>query len=270
MFNLNHLFMKNHNGEVQSLDDLVFENRNKAYGAYALRKTYNENLNKGVLFVLGAVVLMIILPLIFPSATMDIIPSLPGNKTTEVTILPPIEVEKPKPLTSTNQIRKAVRDIAVHVTTDPVEEVETPVTEAVSGIEDGVEGGAEPEVGAVGVGTEAAVVPVIPEVPVVRDFAEVMPQYEGGLSAMARFLSSKMRYPAVARRMGVEGSVYVSFVINTDGSVIDAKVVKGISKECDAEALRVVSMMSHWSAGRQGNVPVMVRMMLPIKFQLAH
>jgi len=260
--------MKNQNGDARSLDDVVFENRNKEYGAYAIRKTYTDNLNKALLFVFGSMVAMIILTLILPSEGTGIGPNVPGGKVTDVDSEPIIKIERIRQ-PQASSVRKAVRDIAPHVTTNPDPVDQAPVTEAVSGIDEGVEGGEAPEVGVVGIGTEEIGAPVVPEVQKVWDMAEVMPAYDGGRGAMIKFLSSKMRYPSIARRTEVEGSVYVSFIINTDGSVIEAKVAKGISKECDAEALRVVSMMPRWLAGRQGNVPVMVRMMLPIKFQLA-
>lgn len=115
---------------------------------------------------------------------------------------------------------------------------------------------------------EEVVTPAVPEPPKVWDHSEVMPAYKGGLEAMVKFLSKQIRYPAQARRNGTEGTVFISFIIGMDGKVIQAVVFKGISKECDAEALRVINRMPTWNPGLQGGNPVMVRMMLPIKFQL--
>jgi protein TonB len=259
--------MKNEN-DVQSLDELVFEHRNKLYGAYVIRKSYADRLNRAVLLVFGSVLAVFLLTMILPSKAPNLIPKIPDGKIIGLVDQPSIDVEVQKPVKPTT-VRKAPVNLAPVATKEPDPPVETPQAEAGSGAADGVEGGDAPEVGFEGTGTEVAATPAVPEVPTIRDFAEVMPQYNGGQSAMVKFLSTKMRYPAIARRTEVEGIVFVSFVINTDGTVIDAKVVKGISKECDAEALRVVSSMPRWLAGRQGNVPVMVRMVLPIKFQLA-
>lgn len=259
--------MKTEN-DVQSLDELVFEHRNKLYGAYAIRKSYADRLNRSVLLVFGSVLAVFLLTLMMPSKAPKLIPKI-ADPPVVLGDVPVIEVEEIiKPVTPAPP-RNAVADLAVRVTTDPDQQVETPPTEAISGAVGGVEGGEAPAEGAIeGTGTDVVTTAAIPETPKIFDNAEFMPQYEGGISAMVKFISSKMRYPGIARRMGVQGTVYVSFVINTDGRVINAQVVKGISKECDAEAIRVVSMMPAWSAGRQGNVPVMVRMVLPIKFRL--
>jgi protein TonB len=105
--------------------------------------------------------------------------------------------------------------------------------------------------------------------PVCLLVAEIMPEYEEGVEAMMHFLRRNMRYPASARRMLVEGTVYVGFVVSGDGSVTDVKVIRGIHPDCDKEAMRVISKMPKWKGGKQGGIPVPVRMVLPIKFKLA-
>jgi protein TonB len=69
--------------------------------------------------------------------------------------------------------------------------------------------------------------------------------------------------------MGIEGIVYVSFLILGDGTVTDVKVLRGIHTDCDKEAVRVISKLPGWSGGKQGGIPVSVRMVLPVKFKLA-
>lgn len=95
-----------------------------------------------------------------------------------------------------------------------------------------------------------------------------MPQYEGGQTAMMRFIVGEMNYPGIAQRQEIEGTVYVTFVVNREGHVSDVKITKGISPECDKEAMRVVAKMKKWTAGMQNHVPVSVRMTLPIVFRL--
>jgi protein TonB len=85
---------------------------------------------------------------------------------------------------------------------------------------------------------------------------------------MYNFIRSKIHYPASARRMGLEGTVYVSFVIDRDGKVIKVEVIRGLSPDCDKEAARVIALLPGWNPGRQNDVPVMVRMTLPITFAL--
>ena len=79
-----------------------------------------------------------------------------------------------------------------------------------------------------------------------------------------------MRYPAVAARNEIEGTVFVSFVIDASGKVVNVGILKGINSDLDKEAARVIAMMPAWKAGKQHDKNVSVRMTLPIKFQLNH
>jgi protein TonB len=91
---------------------------------------------------------------------------------------------------------------------------------------------------------------------------------EGGLDEFYRFISSKIKYPARASRMGIEGRVYVEFVVEKDGTLTDIKTTAGIGAGCDEEALRVVSMAPKWNPGKQRGKPVRQRMTIPINFRL--
>lgn len=100
------------------------------------------------------------------------------------------------------------------------------------------------------------------------DIVEDKPSFPGGQNAMYKFLGKGMDYPSKARRMGIEGKVFVQFVVNTDGSVSDVKVIKGIGAGCDEEAARVINSMPKWTPGKQRGVPVKVRMFIPVYFKL--
>jgi protein TonB len=102
----------------------------------------------------------------------------------------------------------------------------------------------------------------------IMDVPEVMPDYEGGIKAMMKFIQRNMRYPNRARQVGIEGRVFVKFVVNYEGKVVNVEIVKGISEECDKEAARVIAMMPNWRPGMQNKMPVSVRMILPINFKL--
>ena len=90
----------------------------------------------------------------------------------------------------------------------------------------------------------------------------------GGMPAFYEFVRKKLKYPAQARRMGVEGKVFVEFVIEKDGSITDVKAIKGIGAGCDEEAARVVGDAPKWKPGKQRGKPVRQRMVLPISFKL--
>lgn len=93
---------------------------------------------------------------------------------------------------------------------------------------------------------------------------------KGGMAAFYRDVGERLKYPAQARRMGIEGKVFVQFVINRDGSITDVSVIKGIGAGCDEEAVRVVAESPAWNPGKQRGRPVRQRMVLPIAFKLAN
>jgi len=97
---------------------------------------------------------------------------------------------------------------------------------------------------------------------------EEEPSPSGGLQSFYSFVSKNLRYPGSAARQGIEGRVFVQFVVEKDGSLTDIKVVKGIGGECDEEAARVISISPKWNLGKQRGRPVRVRMIIPINFKL--
>lgn len=110
--------------------------------------------------------------------------------------------------------------------------------------------------------------PVVEKADEIFDVVENSPEFPGGMEAWNQYLSKNLKYPTQARRMGIEGTVYVVFVVNTDGSVQDVELLRGIGGGCDEEALRVVSGAPKWTPGKQRGRPVRVRMRLPIRFKL--
>ncbi len=100
------------------------------------------------------------------------------------------------------------------------------------------------------------------------DVVEQMPQYPGGPAALMQFLAQNIRYPEEAHKAGVQGRVIVSFVVETDGSISEAKAVKSVSSELDAEALRVINSMPNWIPGMQNGEAVRVKYTIPVTFQL--
>jgi periplasmic protein TonB len=90
----------------------------------------------------------------------------------------------------------------------------------------------------------------------------------GGMSAFYEFVGKKIKYPAQAKRMGIEGKVFVEFVIEKDGSITDVKAIKGIGGGCDQEAERILQAAPKWKPGKQRGKPVRQKMVLPINFKL--
>jgi TonB family protein len=97
---------------------------------------------------------------------------------------------------------------------------------------------------------------------------EQMPEYPGGSAPLLEFIKNNLRYPEAARAEKIEGRVIVRFVVNTSGKVEDLSVIKGVHPLLDAEALRVVSLLTGWLPGAQGGKPVNVWYMVPVSFSL--
>ena len=97
---------------------------------------------------------------------------------------------------------------------------------------------------------------------------EDMPVFPGGLEALYRYLSENIKYPMMAKEAGISGKVYLTFVVERDGSITDVQVIRGIGGGCDEEAQRVIEKMPRWTPGKQRNIPVRVQFVLDVKFTL--
>lgn len=97
---------------------------------------------------------------------------------------------------------------------------------------------------------------------------EQQPEYPGGMGAFYQFVTKKLKYPSQARRMGIEGKVFVQFVVDKQGNITEVTAVRGIGAGCDEEAVRVIKSSPKWKAGKQRGKAVKVRMILPITFKL--
>ena len=102
----------------------------------------------------------------------------------------------------------------------------------------------------------------------VFDVVEVMPSFPGGQGALMSYLSSHTKYPVVAQENGVQGRVTVSFVVERDGSITDVHVVRSVDPSLDREAARVVSSMPNWQPGKQNGSAVRVKFNVPVQFKL--
>lgn len=98
---------------------------------------------------------------------------------------------------------------------------------------------------------------------------EESPGFPGGDEARIKFLQENIKYPTMARESGIQGTVYVTFVVEKGGNVSDVKILRGIGGGCDEEAIRVIKAMPKWNSGKQRGKPVRVQFNMPIKFTLA-
>lgn len=97
---------------------------------------------------------------------------------------------------------------------------------------------------------------------------EEMPEFPGGMGECMKWLGKNMKYPTISQENGVQGRVIVQFVVNRDGSIVDATVARGVDPYLDKEALRVVGLMPKWKPGKQRGKAVRVKYTLPVMFRL--
>lgn len=125
--------------------------------------------------------------------------------------------------------------------------------------------------------TEADAETIVEEFEVVEEvveeeiftIVESMPEFPGGgQEALFKFLQKNMKYPQVAKENGIQGTVFVNFVVGKNGKIRDVKILRGVNKMLDEEAIRVVKAMPSWKPGKQRGKPVSVSYNLPIKFTL--
>lgn len=263
--------MKTETMVLRHWEDVVFEKRNQAYGAYVLRRAYTNRviLGFGITVAMFAALFTALLyfsnPVVRDAIDETFIPEGGRVNVLPPPVFPPKDIPKP-----VRQQPQSSQSTQIVITKDPVESTVDTNENLTATSDDTGEGGA---VDGYVDGTSVApiVEPVVVPPPTgPLDIAEIMPRYDGGVEAMMKFIQKKIRVPNSVRSLGVTGTVYVRFVVRPDGKVTDVEVIRGLAKDCDKEATRVISMMPGWIAGMQNGTSVPVRMVLPIKFMQAN
>ncbi|HUV01617.1 MAG TPA: energy transducer TonB [Bacteroidales bacterium] len=252
---------------VPAFDDIVFESRNKEYGAYRLRKKYSRNLLIGL--AIGIVIMgtAVITPYLNAKAlvnqqksderqveiTMENLdqptetvappptppPPPPEDVVQQAKYVPPVVVDSVKPeetvqLMTADQAQIEVKNEEV---VEVIQEVKEEVQEE--------EREAEPFI-----------------------VVEEMPMFPGGESALLAYISEHTQYPEVAKENNIQGRVIVRFCVTSKGGVDKVSILKGVDQELDKEAMRVVQSLPAFKPGKQGGKPVPVWYMVPITFTL--
>jgi protein TonB len=256
--------------KTNSMHEMLFEKRNKDYGAYAIRNAYNDTVVKSLVMVASTLLLFIGSAYAYNSFGVE--KPVAEEKQLEytqrvVTICP---IETVKPLTEKAVYTPKTAAIATVIMDDAPEDPEKKDLLVSLIPSEGTQGDTLPGEPIVIGGTGGGGLPPIPEdkplEPVL--IADTMPEYIGGTKAMVDFLSRNIVYPELPKLMGVEGTVYVNFVVDAKGNVVKCKIVKGIDKDCNEEALRVVAKMPAWKPGKNGKMAVPVMFNLPIRFAI--
>lgn len=244
------------------MDDILFESRNKAYGAFYIRKKYKAHLAYGMIFSTTIILLSLYLiiklseihrtdyylnpRLTGHSADMDISDQPYGLKTLKSLgrpSSPGLILPKIIPvLASENTIKEE---------TDTKSGGNSDSTAQRNGDSDKTEAGSSPGNGD-GISGE------------VYGSAEIYPRFPGGDKAMQEFIRENLHYPEIARIQNITGAIHIYFVVQYNGEIRDVKVIRGLQADLENEVIRVIKAMPAWSPGIRGGVAVNVRCIIPI------
>jgi len=252
---------------IAQMDEIVFEHRNKSYGAYILRKMYNKQLNRAMLMAVAILLAGLAYPLVSSYNLRDGIRL--GGDTVEIELLdlpePEDEIKPELPELPAAEPETRVRFVAPEPTLgDVIDEGGLPDMEFLnqSSVNIPVDISFEKP-------TEKPVEIIEdPEKAPALIIVEEMPVFPGGDTERQRFLAETIQYPQQAAENAIQGTVYVQFVIDSKGNITDVKILRGIGGGCDEEASRVIKMMPQWKPGRQNGKTVRVLYNMPVIFKL--
>ncbi|WP_343524923.1 TonB family protein [Pedobacter sp.] len=266
--------------------DLVFANRNKNYGAYELRSKSSAIMTKA-LFVSGSLfVLACFSPLIYAKfVPKDIVVDAPPIEIKLDRAIHQMKPDLPKPEEKPAP-KKAdpvkVKTVALPSQVVVVNKTELPPPPTVDDIKLAVIG-TNTQDGLVapnavvtdskgngdGTGTAKEGAGAVEDKEIYLG-ADEYPEFNGGAKAWAKYMERNLRYPSRAQEEGASGKVFVSFVVEKDGSITDVSVIKGIGFGCDEEAIKVIKKSPLWKPGKNKGIPVRVRYNMAINFQISN
>jgi protein TonB len=256
----------------QKVNDIIFKNRNKSYGAYAIRSSYGNTVFKSLAFMFLGFGTIMAVAFYFSNRPGDQNLNIGQVLDQDSVYTVPLDMTPKKPEPQTQQpkqhnassssagISTNVSDTASVVTNTPTDISNTGVGTAITGVGEGTTTATTGSfVSNNTVTVEADPVPI----------PDTAPEFEGGLKALYAFLGSKLRYPELAREIGKQGIVYVKFVVDQNGKVGNLKLLNNLGYGLDEEALRVVGLIPDFKTpGKVGGRAVKVYYQLPIKFSM--
>lgn len=260
--------------------DIVFANRNRAYGAYQLRRQYPNTLARALGFGLLFIAIIMAVPYIM-KAFSGMLPVADETgevyTITEVYIKPP-PVQPPVPTTPPPIARPTQQFLPPVVEEDDKVLEEAPklsnedLTNSLAEVgKTNIDGNTDapptlddPELNGVVETTQ----PAVSDEPMEIFDLQKPPSFPGGEAELMRYLAKNIRYPELAREANIQGTVVLAFVIGKDGSINDVAILKELGGGCSKEAVRVLKTMPNWSPGEASGHPVKVRFTLPVRFTL--
>jgi len=248
------------------IDEIVFEKRNKVYGAYFLRKAYNKYVTRALIISAAAIFLAAVIPfIIFKQARSVNVEKNVGAEFANLDAPKTDDAPPPPPPPPPEAIEQKVKFTAPVVTTDTVEDKGMLNQDDLNQQSTNTAPVVNEDQGIV---VEEKQTQVIEQAAPILLIVEVMPSYVGGEEALYKYLADNIKYPQVARETNISGTVVVQFVVETDGSITQVTLLKDIGGGCGDEAIRVVKAMPRWNPGKQNGTAARVQYQLPVKFSL--
>jgi protein TonB len=259
--------------------DVIFKDRNQAYGAYQLRKENSHTTAKALLIATSMFAFALVVPTIISKIHVAPKAVFVPNDIPTIVHLTPITIlhEKVLPAAQLKQVvaqKNTVESKPMVVVQDNLAHVEPPTNKQFIDADPGV----ATVTGKTGAGividekqgTEA-ILGTAEGTNTDKPFivAENNPEYPGGEAAFAKFLQNHIRYPNLAKENGVQGRVFVQFVVERDGSLTDLQIVRNPGSGLGEEAVRVLKISPHWKPGSQNGKLVRVQYTVPVNFALA-
>jgi protein TonB len=249
-------------------DDLLFQKRNREYGAYQLRKRYNSVVIGGIIIATVIVSLAVILPFFLHGRSDNVLTGSRGYTEFQMeTLEPPVEeiyVPPAPPPPQSVQVEEIVKYVPPVVvdSVSVLENTQLSTDEYMNQttIEDlGITGEGSGDTMSQGQGGGESDEPFF--------FVEVMPSFKGGgLDKFREWVSKRTNYPQAAVERKLRGTVHLTFVVEKDGSVSNITVIKGVDPLLDDEAVSAISQSPKWTPGLQRGLPVRVRFTIPLNF----
>jgi periplasmic protein TonB len=249
-------------------DDLLFQSRNKEYGAYQLRKRYNSVVVTGIIIAIVMVTLAVVLPFIITPRSGVVLNGNRGYAQLELQNLEPPQEEIYVPPSAPPPQAVHVEDIVKYVPPEVVDSV--PVQEKAQLSTDEYLNQTTSEVTDVtGTGTGDDLTGGQEGDPSNEPFflVEVMPSFKGGgLDKFRDWVTKRTNYPQAAYDRKIRGTVLMTFIVEKDGAVSNVTVVKGVDPLLDNEAIKAISESPKWTPGLQRGEPARVRFLIPLNF----
>ena len=267
-----------------SWTDMVFEGKNKEYGAYSLRQIYDKNITNAIIGTFTVFIVLFVAPGVIKriSEMMNPPEEVVEEVMKEVELLPPPPIEPPDPTEPPPPPAPKVPPppklppTVKYVPPKVVEDEEVQVEEEIATVEEleDANAGTETVEGDPDALDEFVILDeygeddlIVEEEEQIFEVVEQDPEFPGGLQSMMKFIKQNYKKPRKANELGISGRIFVQFVVDKSGTIKNVSIAKGIGHGCDEEAVRVLKMMPKWVPGKQNGRAVSVKYMVPIRVQ---